>query len=229
MIREGQKNFRAPRPKRAWAEGHCPFFHFPHLLGRMAGGVLPYAAAALWACLFLPFGARAQAAPAAQGGAVFLKAFYALDEPRFLCVDIPGHHSRVNVAAALVVHTCKEAIWNLDERFDPSAISTGRLRMPEYGLCVSVGGARLFLRECAGSALQTWEYINFRLRLKRHLDKCLTIGPEPSRVTRGGRRNASRNMARSLILSACSDEAFERQLWRMEPPLKRSSPILPLK
>jgi hypothetical protein len=171
--------------------------------------------------------------PGRPRGAVFLKAFYALDEPRFLCVDIPGPRSRVNVAAALVVHTCKEGIWNLDERFDPSAISTGRLRMPEYGLCVSAGGAtggaRLFLRKCEDSALQTWEYINFRLRLKRHPDKCLTIGPEPSHLTRGGRRLASRNMARSLMLSACSDEAFQRQLWRMEPPLKRSSPILPLK
>jgi hypothetical protein len=36
-------------------------------------------------------------------------------------------------------------------------------------------------------------------------------------------------MARSLALSACSDEAFERQLWRFEAPMKRSGSIMPFK
>ncbi len=162
---------------------------------------------------------------------VFLKAFYALDEPRFHCVDIPGHRSRVNVARALVVHTCKEGIWHRDEIFNQSAISKGQLKMSEYGLCVSAGsssdGAKLILRECDNSTLQSWIFTNYRLKLKRYPDKCLTIGPEPSKLTPGGRRLASRNMSRSLMLSTCSEEAFRRQLWRMEPPLERSSPILP--
>ncbi len=201
-----------------------------------SGAWIAYAAALFMAGSFFASGAKAHTsvtAPPGRGGEVFLKAFYALDEPRFHCVDIPGHRDRVNVNAALVVHTCKEGIWNLDERFDLSAISKGQLKMSEYGLCVSAGsptdGAKLFLRKCGGSDLQYWNYTNYRLRLKRHPDKCLTIGPEPSKLTGGGRRLPSRNMARSLMLSACSKEAFQRQLWRMEPPLQRSSPILPLK
>lgn len=188
--------------------------------------------ALLFACLNFAAGAAAQT-PAASKNVVYLKAFYALDEPRFLCVDIPGHRDRVNVRAALSVHTCKEGIWNLDEHFDFGALSKGLLKMSHYGLCVAAEGAsegaKLRLQKCDGSGRQSWRYENYRLRLARHPDKCLTIGPEPSRITPGGRRNASRNMARSLLLSACSEEAFERQLWRFEPPMTRTAPILPLK
>ncbi len=64
-----------------------------------------------------------------------------LDEPRGLCVDIPGHRERVNVNRPLVVHTCKWDIWNLDERFDAKAVDKGGLRMPSYGLCAGVQSA----------------------------------------------------------------------------------------
>lgn len=188
--------------------------------------------ALLFACLNFASGAAAQT-PAATKNVVYLKAFYALDEPRFHCVDIPGHRDRVRVEATLSVHTCKEGIWNLDEHFDLGALSKGLLRMSHYDLCVTADsaddGAKLRLHKCGGSKRQSWRYENYRLRLVEHPDKCLTIGPEPSRITPGGRRNASRNMARSLSLSACSEKAFERQLWRFEPPMARTTPILPLK
>ncbi len=127
--------------------------------------------AACVAAVFLFAGhADAQAAP--KENTVFLKAFYALDEPRFLCVDIPGHRARVNVARALSVHTCKEGIWHKDELFDRAALSKNQLRMPEYGLCAAAEsaaeGAKLYLRECGGSARQTWKYENYRLRLQSH-------------------------------------------------------------
>lgn len=70
----------------------------------------------------------------------FLKAMAPLDEPRGLCVDIPGHRDRDRVQAPLVVHTCKWNIWNLDERFDGQALARGELRMPAYNLCL--GGLR---------------------------------------------------------------------------------------
>ena len=60
---------------------------------------------------------------------VFLKAYYSLDEPRFLCVDIPGHKERVNISRSLTVHTCKEGIWHQDELFDITAVSQGLLKM----------------------------------------------------------------------------------------------------
>lgn len=189
-------------------------------------------AAAFLLCALAPGAAGVSpTAEAVKEGVVFVKAFYPLDEPRFHCVDVPGHRSRVNTEAALVVHTCKEGIWNLDERFDPAAVARGALRMPEYGLCAAADsaaeGAKLRLRRCDGSALQKWRFANYRLRLERHPDKCLTIGPEPSRLTPGGRRLPSRHLARSLSLAACSEEALERQLWRLERPMDRQGSIMP--
>ncbi len=187
-------------------------------------------------CLSVVFSVLAFAPEEAQAAGkdvVFIKAFYPLDEPRFHCIDIPGHRDRVRTTAALLVHTCKEGIWNLDEQFDPSAVGKGQLRMPEYGLCVAASaakdGAKLVLKECDGSALQNWRFENYRLSLKAHPDKCLTIGTEPSRLTRGGRRLPSRHMARSLALGTCSEEALERQLWRLEKPMKRTGSIMPFK
>ena len=187
-------------------------------------------------CLSVVFSILAFAPEEAQAAGkdvVFIKAFYPLDEPRFHCIDIPGHRDRVRTTAALLVHTCKEGIWNLDEQFDPAAVGKGQLRMPEYGLCVAASaakdGAKLVLKECDGSALQNWRFENYRLSLKAHPDKCLTIGTGPSRLTRGGRRLPSRHMARSLALAACSEDALERQLWRLEKPMKRTGSIMPFK
>lgn len=175
--------------------------------------------------------ARAEAQMVSGPAPVFLKSFYPLDEPRFHCVDIPGHKSRVNVNRPLLVHTCKEGIWHKDELFDPAALKQGHLKMPEYDLCVeaesSRDSAKLTLKTCSRSALQIWRHENYRLVLAAHPDKCLTIGSEPSRLTPGGRRLPSKHMARSLSLAACSADAFERQLWRLEAPQQRTGPVLP--
>ncbi len=190
-------------------------------------------AAACLAAVFVFCAFAPKPAQAAGRDVVFIKAFYPLDEPRFHCVDVPGRRSRVRTEAALVAHTCKEGIWNLDGHFDPAAVAKGRLRMTEYGLCVAAAsatdGARLVLGKCDGAALQNWRFENYRLSLKAHPDKCLTIGPEPSHLTRGGRRLPSRHMARSLALATCSEEALERQLWRMEKPMERTGSIMPFK
>jgi hypothetical protein len=136
-------------------------------------------------CLTLIVAASWRTEASAQSAPVFLKAFYPLDEPRFHCVDIPGHKAKVNVTRPLSVHTCKEGIWHKDELFDPAALKKGHLRMPEYGLCVEATeaseGAELILKACGSSALQIWQHKNYRLVLMAHPDTCLTIGPEPSR------------------------------------------------
>lgn len=185
------------------------------------------------ASVFLSIALFPNEVQAANKEVVFIKAFYPLDEPRFHCIDIPGHRDRVRTTAALLVHTCKEGIWNLDEHFDPAAVGKGQLRMPEYDLCVAAAaakdGAKLLLKKCDGSALQNWRFENYRLSLKAHPDKCLTIGTEPSRLTRGGRRLPSRHLARSLALAACSEDVLERQLWRMERPMQRTGSIMPFK
>jgi len=187
----------------------------------------------LWfiSLFFMYWSGMATAQMPANSTLVFLKAFYSLDEPRFHCVDIPGHKKRVDVSRALSVHTCKEGIWHKDELFDLNSSQNGMLRMPAYDLCIqasnALNGAKLILKPCAKSELQSWDYSDYRLTLKAHPDKCLTIGSESSKLTPGGKRLPSRNMARSLELLTCSETAFQRQLWRFELPQKRTSPVLP--
>jgi len=162
---------------------------------------------------------------------VFLKAYYSLDEPRFLCVDIPGHKERVNISRSLTVHTCKEGIWHQDELFDVTAVSQGLLKMSEYNLCIEAislkNNTELVLKICNQTKMQNWLYSNYRLILKEHMDKCLTIVNEPSRLTRGGRRLNSKHMARSLVIADCSEQAFTRQMWRFEAPQERTGAIMP--
>ena len=92
------------------------------------------------ACLSVVFSVLAFAPKEAQAAGkdvVFIKAFYPLDEPRFHCIDIPGHRDRVRTTAALVVHTCKEGIWNLDGQFDPAGVKEGHApdaRIREFSL-----------------------------------------------------------------------------------------------
>jgi hypothetical protein len=164
---------------------------------------------------------------------VYLKAALPLDEPRHLCLDIPGHGGRVNVKRDLSVHSCKEGIWNLDERFVKSAISSGDLKMPQYNLCVAAReaktGSKVGLVACGSTKLAKWEYKEARLTLAGHSNLCLTIGPEPSALTPGGQRLPSRNKARSVGIDTCSGEAIERQLWTFADPLNITKPLMPPK
>jgi hypothetical protein len=155
-------------------------------------------------------------------GERFLRAVAPLDELRGLCVDIPGHRDRVNVSAALVVHTCKWDIWNLDERFDAPAFARGELRMPNFDLCAGVNGyqtgSAIRLGACDGSAPRQWIIDEGRVRSAAAPDMCLTIGAEPSTLTPGGRRLPSRHVARSLALAECQSPADDRQRWELVSP-----------
>lgn len=153
---------------------------------------------------------------------LFLQAIAALDEPRGLCVDIPGHRDRVRVEAAMTAHSCKWGIWNLDEKFAPDSFKTGELRMPHYDLCVGaktgLAGSSLFLGKCDGRASRHWQFAKGKLHLTLNPALCLTIGPEPSTLTPGGRRLASRHVARSLGLAPCSKDSEDRQRWQLADP-----------
>lgn len=148
---------------------------------------------------------------------VLLRIAAELDEPRGLCVDIPGHRDRVNTRAALMVHSCKWDIWNDDERFDAVRLAKGFLLMPAYDLCAAASsadiGAVIMLTGCDGATLQQWTHDEGRLRLTAHRHLCLTVGPEASQLTPGGRRLESRHVARSLALETCRTEARKRQSW----------------
>ncbi len=159
---------------------------------------------------------------AEESGSVLVRTVAPLDEPRGLCIDIPGHRDRVRVSAALVVHSCKWGMWNFDERFDRAALERGRLRMPEYGLCASAAeaaaGARVMLAECGSSQLLAWKFSGGLLRLGAEPGLCITVGPEASELTPGGQRLPSRHVARSLGLEPCGDAARDRQRWTLAPP-----------
>ena len=119
----------------------------------------------------------------------------------FTASTSPGNRDRVRTTAALVVHTCKEGIWNLDGQFDPRRRKEGHAPDARIRICASRRSPRPTARSsCSRSATarlsRNWRFENYRLSLKRHPDKCITIGPEPSRLTRGGRRLPSRHMAR---------------------------------
>ena len=164
---------------------------------------------------------------------VFLKSALPLDEPRHLCVDIPGHKDRVKVNGNMMVHSCKEGMWNLDERFEKSSINSNKLRMPHYDKCLAAEkaeeGSKLILRECISGELTNWKMVEARLTLLDHQHLCLTIGSEPSRLTRGGKRLPTRAKARSLSMRTCSDLSIERQLWTLADPLTVTKPLLPPK
>lgn len=161
----------------------------------------------------------------------FLKSFYTLDEPRFFCVDIPGHKSRVNTSRPLSVHTCKEGIWHRDEIFYSLDYSKSLLKMPDYDLCMEPESlkqsSKIYLKTCSRVSRQVWRYQNYRLVLENHPTKCLTIGGKASRLTRGGKRLPSKHRARTLVLATCSQGALERQMWRFEAPQLRNGSILP--
>ena len=164
---------------------------------------------------------------------VFLKSALPLDEPRHLCVDIPGHKDRVKVNGHMMVHSCKEGMWNFDERFEKSSINSNKLRMPYYDRCLAAEkaeeGSKIILRRCLDGKLTNWQMIEAKLRLLDHPHLCLTIGPEPSRLTRGGKRLPTRAKARSLSMRTCSDLSVERQLWTLADPLTITKPLLPPK
>ena len=152
---------------------------------------------------------------------VFLRIAAPLDEPRGLCVDIPGHRDRVDVTRPLVVHTCKWGVWNLDQRFDAVAVDVGLLVMPAYRLCVGAVAAQhaahIVLAECDGDVLRSWLPVGGRFQVVADPNFCLTVGAEPSQLTPGGRRLPSRHVARSLTLESCRDSARERQIWQRVP------------
>ena len=153
---------------------------------------------------------------------VFLRIEAPLDEPRGLCVDIPGHRDRVNVIRPLVVHTCKWDIWNLDERFDAGALELGQLVMPAYRLCVGAvtaqHAAHVVLAECPGDVLSSWIFVGGQFQLVADPNLCLTVGAESSQLTPGGRRLPSRHVARSLGLETCREAASDRQIWQPVAP-----------
>ncbi len=187
--------------------------------------------------IFLPLALPALAAaqpvePPAENGAgtaPYIRSALPLDEPRHLCIDIPGHGDRVNLEAEFTVHTCKDGMWNLDQRFVWTA-GDSALEMPQYGKCLAAkeaaAGAALVLADC-GSANAKLVAENSRLKLSSDTSLCVTIADGKSELTPGGKRFPQRYRARALSVEPCADEALERQLWSVTMPLDLDASLLP--
>ena len=178
------------------------------------------------------FAQQAEPAPVNNADkAPYIKAALPLDEPRHLCIDLPGHGAAANPDRPLGVHTCKDGMWNLDERFRWHGVDGDLLMMPQYNRCLAASdgsaGAELVLSECASSALTVWQHTNSKLRLGSQPSLCVTIGSEPSELTPGGRRFPTRYVSRSLTLQNCSKDASYRQLFVITQPLDIPEPLLP--
>lgn len=155
---------------------------------------------------------------------VFIKLIDLLDDKRGFCVDIPGHLQGVNLAAALVVHTCKDGFWNYDERFDEAVLKeTGQLKMPAFDRCLtaeraaSASGLRLMACDKANPR-QGWRHVDGQLRLAAHPTLCLTVADTPSEVSRGTRNHPVRHLVRPLSLASCSPQRAGLQHWAFIPP-----------
>ena len=171
-------------------------------------GILAAAALALaWTCL---------AGPAAAAE-LFLRLQAPLDEPRGFCLDIPGHRAGVRLERPLHAHSCKHFIWHRDGIFDTEAFERGAARMPEYDLCVEAAsaemGATVRLKDCNGSALQTWRRdASGNVLSGAAPGLCLTVGPGPSRPA------GADHIVRAVRLMPCAAESGERQRWVFSRP-----------
>ena len=161
--------------------------------------------------------------------ATYVRSALPLDEPRHLCIDLPGHGSSIQLDAAFTVHTCKDGMWNLDQRIEWSS-DKAELKMPQYDKCLAAkavnAGEEIFLADC-DSANTQWVSKQSRLQLTADTSLCITIADGVSELTPGGKKFPQRYRARALTLDKCSDAAMERQLWSVTLPLALDEALLP--
>ena len=165
------------------------------------------AAALAWAGLHAPAAAEER----------FLRLVAPLDEPRGFCLDIPGHRAGVRLERPLHAHSCKHRIWHRDGIFDTASFARGRLRMPEYELCVAAAaaepGAAVGLKGCDDGPLQRWERgAAGEIMPGAATGLCLTIGPGPSRPA------GADHIVRTIGLMPCAPESADRQRWAFSKP-----------
>jgi len=150
----------------------------------------------------------------------FLRTTQALDEePRGYCLDVSGPPERINLDAALQVHTCKYGQSNEDQLFE--WVEPGRVHMPEYDVCLTANnidaGEQLFVQSCAGAGHQSWNLTAAGLLSPTSRpDLCVTLGAEP-RPAGAPAWLSPVYHARELSLERCDGAAQARQQLRWGP------------
>lgn len=150
----------------------------------------------------------------------FLRTIAPLGDERGLCMDLAGWTStNINFDAPVQAHTCKHGWWNMDGRFDTTALNEGRLEMPYFERCLEVAvleiGSSFFVLPCDGGERQEFSHLETgQIVLAGNPALCIGIPDEPHRDAGGDEFLVNR-----LNLNACSEEDANRQRWVFTEPL----------
>ncbi|MBT5331787.1 MAG: RICIN domain-containing protein [Porticoccaceae bacterium] len=135
------------------------------------------------------------------------------------CLDVNGPPTNMQLETPLQVHTCYSYQGDLspDQTLDSAEIAEGKFRIAEVDMCAQMDwfepGATVTLKECADIDEQKFDFrVNGQISPPAYPELCLTAGPThwlggPA----GGPFND--NMARTLHLQRCGDEASRYQRW----------------
>ena len=150
----------------------------------------------------------------------FLRTIAPLGDERGLCMDLAGWTStNINFDAPVQAHTCKHGWWNMDGRFDTTALNEGRLEMPYFERCLEAAaleiGSSFFVLPCDGSERQAFSHLaTGQIVLAGNPTLCISIPDEPHRDAGG-----DDFVVNGLNLDACSEEDADRQRWVFTEPL----------
>lgn len=162
---------------------------------------------------------------------VFIRTTYALDEPRFYCMDIPNNDENPE-GIEMWLHTCKEGMTHRDTMFSFSQSKMGTLYMTDYDLCLEADtlttGSTLKLAACDGNTNQNWDLADNLIRAVADSTLCITVSATLGELTRGGESFPTRYKSRPLNIEACNESIVDRQQWALTSPRQDlQAPILP--
>jgi hypothetical protein len=159
----------------------------------------------------------AAAALAQDSGWIQLEA--PLDQPAgdHYCADVVG--TEVEPDLDLQAHTCK-GVGTDDQVFTIDAPRTGKISLPDYGLCVAAEsvapGASLFVTACARDSKQRWvSTADGQIHPADDESLCWTAAEGRGADAGGG------FLKRELTLEACADFGERYNTWTLPDPIGR--------
>ena len=107
----------------------------------------------------------------------------------------------------------------MDGRFDPAALSEGRLEMPYFKRCLEASsidlGSNFLVELCDGGQRQQFKHLETgEISLASNPELCISVPDEPHRDAGG-----DDFVANGLILDLCSEADADRQRWTFTEPL----------
>ena len=122
---------------------------------------------------------------------LFVRTIAPLGDERGLCIDLPGWTpTNINFDAPVISHTCKHGWWNMDGRFDRTALDEGRLEMPYFERCMEAAsptlGSRFFAKACTDEPMQRFTHLETgQIVLASNPELCMSVPDEPHRDAGG--------------------------------------------